>query len=75
MYIFASRFFVNCHLCYACLLFYVPERPLSRNKARIFLLVDLGDFFFRFRVGVGSSLNFSEHCFLISPEQTVKLVN
>ena len=60
------------------------------DKARFFLLVDLQDFFFRFRVGdeKKSSENdqltghfqsfslFSELFFpiLISPEQTVKLV-
>ena len=45
-------------------------------KARIFLLVDLWDFFFRFRVGGGGGGgSFSElfFFFFISPE-TVKLV-
>ena len=63
-----------------------PSFALS--KARIFLLVDLREFFFRVRVGGDekkSSENdqltghfqscfFFRHFFLISPEKTVKLV-
>ena len=60
----------------------VAAKEKRNVKARIFLLVDLQEFFFRFRVGgqknplkMTIEWSFSEDFFfLISPEQTVKLV-
>ena len=56
----------------------------KNNKARIFLLVDLREIFFRFRVGgtrkkkalkmTSQLVIFRAFFFLISPEQTLKIV-